>query len=511
MSTPEISQTDWSEAIEAGDNNWEYQYPEQDLEPDDLVLEPKPIALETDSEDPVRQQTPEGTETYEPGYTSDSLQLFMNEIGKTPLLKPFEEVQLAKRFEAGRMADKKLAKMYPDGHENVIPISEESREELEELLALSSDGLAAKQHMILANMRLVVSIAKRYRALGLPLQDLIQEGSIGLNRAVEKYDWRKGFKFSTYATWWVRQAVNRAVADKSKLIRMPVHVVERSMKIGRAQEDLLNRLGREPTIEELAERVGCRVDEVQTALDALHYQPTSLNIGVGNDKEIEVMDLISSTSLKSASEDEVVLDSLMADADGQTLRLALSSLTRNERRVLELRYGLEGNEMTLQEVGDILGVTREWIRQVEQRALRRLAANQSLREEFSDGSRVSDDSFRPHRVQQAKPTTDSSEQYRRTSPVKKSVKSQDSDKSDPFVKLTNLVDGKEHYLVSQLLGIGSQDGPTTPEELARHYRQTPDQIQGETIAGVIKIRTKAKNMGLDAEPLIDQIYEALFR
>ena len=274
-----------------------------------------------------------------PDMTTDSLQLFLKDIGKVRLLTAAEEVELAKRFERG--------------------------------------DLDAKQKMVESNLRLVISITKNYRNQGLPFLDLIQEGTLGLVRAAEKFDYRRGFKFSTYATWWIRQAVARALADKARTIRIPVHVVEKLNKIGRAERSLVTELGREPTPEEIFEVTGIEPDEVDS-IKRSAQAPVSLEQPVGDEEESEFGQFIADE--KAESPYERAADILTKDA----LREALENLSYRERRVLELRYGLGGEHpRTLDEVGRTFNVTRERIRQIENQSLKKLqslAEAQRLRE-----------------------------------------------------------------------------------------------------------------------------------
>ena len=270
--------------------------------------------------------------------STDSLQLFLKDIGKVPLLTAAQEVELAKRIERGDQR--------------------------------------AKQHMIEANLRLVVSIAKNYRNQGLPFLDLIQEGTIGLVRAAEKFDYRKGYKFSTYATWWIRQAVARALADKGRTIRMPVHVVEKLNKVARIERRLLAELGREPTIEELAEASEVSVEDIEYIRRSAQ-NPVSLEKPVGEEEESTFGDFIpDSTGPRPDEAAEAVLQQ-------EALRHILDLLSYRERRVLEMRYGLDGQDpRTLDEVGRAFNVTRERIRQIENQGLRKLqamAASQGMR------------------------------------------------------------------------------------------------------------------------------------
>ncbi len=265
--------------------------------------------------------------------TTDSLQLFLKDIGKVRLLTAQEEVDLAKRIERG--------------------------------------DLDAKQKMVESNLRLVVSIAKNYRNQGLPFLDLIQEGTLGLVRAAEKFDYRKGFKFSTYATWWIRQAIARALADKARTIRIPVHVVEKLNKIGRAERKLVTELGREPTAEEIAEVTGIDPEEVDS-IKRSAQAPVSLEKPVGDEEESEFGQFIADERAESPYERAAEI------LTKEALREALENLSYRERRVLELRYGLGGEHpRTLDEVGRTFNVTRERIRQIENQSLKKL---QSLAE-----------------------------------------------------------------------------------------------------------------------------------
>jgi RNA polymerase primary sigma factor len=264
---------------------------------------------------------------------ADSLQLFLADIGRHKLLTAAEEVMLAKAIERG--------------------------------------DLTAKRRMIESNLRLVVSIAKGYRGLGVPFLDLIQEGTLGLNRAVEKFDWRRGYKFSTYATWWIRQSVQRAVANHARTIRVPVHVVERQQKLGRAARRLEVELGREATKEELAEATGLPIQHVDEALGAAQAS-VSLNQTVGADDEGELGDLFADR--EAADPFEEAEESLRR----QGVRRALDALPERERRILELRFGFEGEPWTLEAIGHELDLTRERVRQLEGQALARLAALREL-------------------------------------------------------------------------------------------------------------------------------------
>ena len=258
--------------------------------------------------------------------TLDPLQLFMDAAGRHKLLTAADEVHLAKRIEKG--------------------------------------DLAAKERMINSNLRLVVSIAKRYQGHDVPLLDLIQEGVIGLNRAAEKFDWRKGYKFSTYATWWIRQACQRAVANQSKTIRIPVHVQERRIKLNRASAELQAKLGREATPEELAHATRLKLEHVIEALDAV--DSVSLNQGLGSDGDSELGDLFADESSIDPAEEAV------ESVRRQRVQRAVADLPERQRRIVELRFGFESEPASLETIGKELGLTRERVRQLESDALARL-------------------------------------------------------------------------------------------------------------------------------------------
>ncbi len=302
----------------------------------ELVEEVDPAATAANEVERARQAgrpSQEATIDLRPDMTTDSLQLFLKDIGKVRLLTAQEEVDLAKRIERG--------------------------------------DLDAKQKMVESNLRLVVSIAKNYRNQGLPFLDLIQEGTLGLVRAAEKFDYRKGFKFSTYATWWIRQAIARALADKARTIRIPVHVVEKLNKIGRAERKLVTELGREPTAEEIAEVTGIDPEEVDS-IKRSAQAPVSLEKPVGDEEESEFGQFIADERAESPYERAAEI------LTKEALREALENLSYRERRVLELRYGLGGEHpRTLDEVGRTFNVTRERIRQIENQSLKKL---QSLAE-----------------------------------------------------------------------------------------------------------------------------------
>jgi RNA polymerase primary sigma factor len=276
----------------------------------------------------VRDETPEETRPVAAPVTGtlDPLQLFMDAAGRHKLLTAADEVALAKRIEKG--------------------------------------DLAAKERMINSNLRLVVSIAKRYQGHDVPLLDLIQEGVIGLNRAAEKFDWRKGYKFSTYATWWIRQACQRAVANQSKTIRIPVHVQERRIKLNRASAELQAKLGREATAEELSQATRLKLEHVVEALDAV--DSVSLNQGLGSDGDSELGDLFADESSVDPAEEAV------ESVRRQRVQRAVADLPERQRRIVELRFGFESEPASLETIGKELGLTRERVRQLESDALARL-------------------------------------------------------------------------------------------------------------------------------------------
>jgi RNA polymerase primary sigma factor len=283
------------------------------------------------------KQRPELDLTVEPSL--DSLRLYLRTIGRVPLLNAEEEVSLAKRIERG--------------------------------------DIAAKQHMVEANLRLVVSIAKGYVGRGLTLLDLIQEGSLGLIRAVEKFDYRRGYKFSTYATWWIRQAVTRSLADKGRTIRIPVHMVERLNKLIHTERRLIQQLGREPSAEELAGELECSVREVRDVM-RIAQQPVSLEKPVGEEDDSSLADFVEDASAESPF--EIASEALRRE----NIMRVLASLPRRERDVIEMRYGITGGRSrTLEEVGRAFNITRERVRQIENRTLKKLQAlpdAQQLRE-----------------------------------------------------------------------------------------------------------------------------------
>ncbi|MFT4214069.1 MAG: RNA polymerase sigma factor [Microbacterium sp.] len=302
------------------------------------------------------------------GATADPVKDYLKQIGKVPLLNAAEEVELAMRIEAGLFAEEKLSHMSAAEKSNQLGL---------DLQWVARDGQRAKSHLLGANLRLVVSLAKRYTGRGMQFLDLIQEGNLGLIRAVEKFDYTKGFKFSTYATWWIRQAITRAMADQARTIRIPVHMVEVINKLARVQRQMLQDLGREPTPEELSRELDMTPEKV-VEVQKYGREPISLHTPLGEDGDSEFGDLIEDT--------EAVVP---ADAVGFTmlqrqLEALLDSLSEREAGVIRMRFGLgDGQPKTLDQIGDTFGVTRERIRQIESKTMAKLrhpSRSQSLRD-----------------------------------------------------------------------------------------------------------------------------------
>ncbi len=292
----------------------------------EIIEQDEADELEPDSF--VEQEEPEPVEPERPTTTDDSLRMYLRDIGRIPLLSAAEEVSLAKRMERGDME--------------------------------------AKSRLVEANLRLVVSIAKRYLGRGLSFLDLIQEGNLGLIRAVEKFDYRRGYKFSTYATWWIRQAVTRAIADQARTIRIPVHMVEKLNHLVRAKRQLVQDLGREPTPEEIAKSMDTTVEKVQHLIK-ISQSPVSLEKPVGDEEEAELGDFLEDEGTPKP------MDAAMVEIKKDDLNKVLDSLPHRERKILELRYGLNGEHpRTLEQIGRRFGVTRERIRQIEANTLARL-------------------------------------------------------------------------------------------------------------------------------------------
>jgi RNA polymerase primary sigma factor len=291
--------------------------------------------------------------------TGDPVRMYLKEIGKVDLLTASEEVHLAMKIQAGTEATEKLEAAEAGEIELTRP-------ELRRLTRIEQVGLEAKQSLISANLRLVVSIAKRYVGRGMLFLDLIQEGNLGLIRAVEKFDYTKGFKFSTYATWWIRQAITRAIADQARTIRIPVHMVETINKLVRVQRQLLQDLGRDPTPEEIGEEMGMSADRVRE-IQKISQEPVSLETPIGEEEDSQLGDFIEDSG--AVAPPEAASDSMLREQ----LDSVLDGLADRERKVIKLRFGLEdGHPRTLEEVGREFGVTRERIRQIESKTLAKL-------------------------------------------------------------------------------------------------------------------------------------------
>jgi RNA polymerase primary sigma factor len=297
--------------------------------------------------------------------TDDTIGLYLKEVGRVPLLTAVEEVDLAQRIERGRLAREELAR----GN-----VSLRHRAELQRLI---EDGWAAREHLITANSRLVISVAKKYMGRGVPFLDLIQEGNIGLIRAAKKFDYRRGHKFSTYATWWIRQAVTRAIADQGRTIRVPVHMGDQINKLLRVQHQLTQRLGRDPSVEELADALEVTPQKVENMIQVAR-RPLSLETPTDDEEDSVLGDFIQDEEVP-APDETATYNLLREHLDG-----VLNSLPPREVRILQLRYGLlDGQAYTLEEVGRKMGVTRERVRQIEAQALSRLrhpAIRRKLRE-----------------------------------------------------------------------------------------------------------------------------------
>jgi len=306
------------------------------------------------------------------GGVSDPVRMYLKEIGKVPLLTGAQEVSLAQRIEQGLLASDRIA----EANGRLSP------EEQDRLGATVVDGHRAKRQLIEANLRLVVSIAKRYVGRGMLLLDLIQEGNLGLMRAVEKFDYTKGFKFSTYATWWIRQAITRAIADQARTIRIPVHMVETINKVTRVQRQMLQELGREPTVEELGEKLGMPPERVRE-IQRISQEPVSLEAPVGDEDDSLLGDFVEDPGAIAPA--DAAARALLTEA----VEEALEQLSERERRVVRLRFGLDDGQLhTLEEVGKEFGVTRERIRQIESKTLAKLrhpTRSQRLRDYLDEG------------------------------------------------------------------------------------------------------------------------------
>jgi RNA polymerase primary sigma factor len=320
-----------------------------------VEAEAEPVEIETEAEVPEPVELPRGRGTDTGGPSSDLFRQYLREIGRIPLLTAAEEVELARRVEAGLFAEEKL-RLTPD-------LDSQLALDLDKLVVM---GRMAKRRLIEANLRLVVSVAKRYVGRGLTMLDLVQEGNLGLIRAVEKFDYARGYKFSTYATWWIRQAMSRALADQARTIRVPVHVVELINRVVRVQRRMLQERGYEPTPDEVAAHLDLPGERVSEVL-RLAQEPVSLHAPVGEEDDVALGDLIEDGDATSPVESAAFL--LLREH----LEAVLSTLGERERKVVQLRYGLaDGRPRTLEEIGRIFGVTRERIRQIESKTLNKL-------------------------------------------------------------------------------------------------------------------------------------------
>jgi RNA polymerase primary sigma factor len=330
---------------------------EGDDDDDDIILDDDVEEVEVEN---IDLSVPDGVSVEDP------VRMYLKEIGKVPLLNAEEEIDLAKEMEAGAVATEKIAILKRRMNDADEAGKEELQEEIKELQKDVDAGNNAKKRLAEANLRLVVSIAKRYVGRGMLFLDLIQEGNLGLIKAVEKFDYRKGYKFSTYATWWIRQAITRAIADQARTIRIPVHMVETINKLIRVSRQLLQELGREPTPEEIAEEMNMPVERVREILK-ISQEPVSLETPIGEEEDSHLGDFIQDDNVP------VPADAAAFTLLKEQLVEVLGTLTEREQKVLRLRFGLDdGRARTLEEVGKEFNVTRERIRQIEAKALRKL-------------------------------------------------------------------------------------------------------------------------------------------
>lgn len=345
--------------------------PEEELKATVEIAAPKVSKSKTKRPSRARKQAGDASVAL---LTGDPVRMYLKEIGKVSLLTAAEEIDLAMKIEAGVAATEELEKAEEEGIEL-------ERRERRRLSRVEQVGLDAKQQLIEANLRLVVSIAKRYVGRGMLFLDLIQEGNLGLIRAVEKFDYTKGFKFSTYATWWIRQAITRAIADQARTIRIPVHMVETINKLVRIQRQLLQSLGREPTPEEIAEEMDLTPERVRE-IQKISQEPVSLETPIGEEEDSQLGDFI--------EDDAAVVppDAASFSMLQEQLSKTLEGLAERERKVISLRFGLEdGHPRTLEEVGREFGVTRERIRQIESKTLAKLrhpSRSQKLKDYLED-------------------------------------------------------------------------------------------------------------------------------
>ena len=330
-------------------NNVDVKMPDDDSDEDDIILDDEDdIDIEK-----IDLSVPDGVGL------EDSVRMYLKEIGKVPLLSADEEITFAKKMELGAAMKKQM-------EENIEAFRSLSKEEQKEYKKAIDQGEMAKKRLAEANLRLVVSIAKRYVGRGMLFLDLIQEGNLGLIKAVEKFDYRKGYKFSTYATWWIRQAITRAIADQARTIRIPVHMVETINKLVRVSRQLLQELGREPSPEEIAEAMDIPVERVRE-IQKISQEPVSLETPIGEEEDSHLGDFIQDDNVPVPA--EAAASTLLKEQ----LVEVLGTLTEREQKVLRLRFGMDdGRARTLEEVGKEFNVTRERIRQIEAKALRKL-------------------------------------------------------------------------------------------------------------------------------------------
>jgi len=338
------------------------RHPEQ-LPAHPFETDTEPITAESLTAEPVTAESVPQDDLDREAAPPDLVRLYLDEIGRAPLLDAASEVELAQRIEAGLYARHLLNDL---GQRRAVKLASAGRvARSTELTRLADDGEDAKRAFIRANLRLVVSLARRYTRASMPLLDLIQEGNVGLVRAVEKFDYARGYKFSTYATWWIRQAIGRAIAEQSRVVRLPVHQVEKLSRLGRTRRDLVATLGRDPTDQEVADEMGVRV-EVVTDLDRLARTPASLDALVGEDGGTTLGDLVDTAA--PGPEDVVV-----QQAARRQLFQLIESLSERESDVLRSRYGMhDGRQQTYEEIAVRHAVSRERVRQIEREALERL-------------------------------------------------------------------------------------------------------------------------------------------